>query len=74
MIQTGTIRPFPVILVGEREWDGLVDWLREHALADHRIEPSELALLHLARDPSEVVEIVTNADRRQRRRPSRQLP
>jgi uncharacterized protein (TIGR00730 family) len=74
LIQTGTIRPFPVILVGEGEWDGLLDWLREHALADHRIELSELALLHLARDPSEVVEIVTNARRRQRRPRTRQLP
>lgn len=65
LIQTGTIRYFPVILVGDGEWDGLVDWLREHALADHRIEPAELSLMHVARDPDQVVEIVTRAHQRQ---------
>ena len=28
LIQTATIRHFPVILLGEGEWDGLLDWLR----------------------------------------------
>ena len=28
LIQTATIRHFPVILLGDGEWDGLLDWLR----------------------------------------------
>ena len=66
LIQTHTIRYFPAILVGEGEWDGLLEWLRERALADGRIEPSELALLHVESDPDEIVKIVAGAQRRQR--------
>ena len=58
LIQTRTIRHFPVVLLGEGEWDGLLAWLRERALADGRIGPEDLALLHVARDPATVCEIV----------------
>ena len=37
LIQTATIRDFPVILLGDGEWDGLIDWLADRALADGRI-------------------------------------
>ena len=40
LIQTATIRHFPAILLGEGEWDGLLAWLRERALADGRIGPA----------------------------------
>lgn len=71
LIQTGTIRHFPVILVDDGEWDGLLRWLREKALEDHRIESRELGLLRTAEEPDEVVEIVTSAHRRQRERRDR---
>jgi len=66
LIQTATISHFPVILVGDGEWDGLLGWLHDRALAEHRIEPSELALLHVTSEPAHVVEIITSAHRRQR--------
>ncbi len=65
LIQTRTIRHFPVILVGDGEWDGLVQWLRDGALADHRIDAIDLESLHLVRDPSQVCEIVDAACLRQ---------
>jgi uncharacterized protein (TIGR00730 family) len=65
LIQTGTIRHFPVILTGEGEWDGLVDWLRARALADRRIDAADLEVLHLAPGPAEVCEIVDAAHARQ---------
>lgn len=43
LIQTAPIKHFPVILVGEHDWDGLLDWLRTGALADRRIDPQDLA-------------------------------
>lgn len=68
LIQTRTIRHFPVILVdGGGEWDGLLDWLRTHALADGRIESSDLAELQVVGDPGEVTRIVVEAYERQRR-------
>ena len=66
LIQTHTIRHFPAILVGEGEWDGLLAWLRERALAEGRIDPADLGLLHTVADPSEVCEIVDAARLRQR--------
>jgi uncharacterized protein (TIGR00730 family) len=66
LIQTGTIRHFPVILLGEGEWDGLFQWLRARVLADGRIGPEDLELVHLVSDPAEAYAIVDAAQRLQR--------
>ena len=66
LIGTATIRHRPVILVGEGEWEGLIDWLRERALADARIDAADFALLRLASQPSQVREIVDAAHQRLR--------
>jgi len=63
LIQTDTIHHFPVVLVGEGEWDGLLDWLRARALADRRIDAADLTSLHTVRRAEEVVEIVDAARR-----------
>ena len=68
LIQTRTIRDFPVILVGADEWDGLLDWLRARAMADGRIGASDLSSLHRAEHPAAVLELVDEGHRRQRRR------
>jgi uncharacterized protein (TIGR00730 family) len=66
LIQTRTIRDFPVILLGAGEWDGLLAWLRERALAEGRIGTDDLGLLRWADEPAEVLELVQAAHRRQR--------
>ncbi len=66
LIQTGTIRHFPVIMLGAGEWDGLLEWLRSRVLADGRIAAEDLGVLHLVERPSDVCEIVDSARRRQR--------
>ena len=66
LIQTKTIRHFPVILLGAGEWDGLLEWLRARALADRRVEAADLEALQLARGPAEVLRIVEASRRRQR--------
>ena len=71
LIQTETIRHFPVILVGADEWAGLLDWLRGRALADHRIEASDLARLTVVGDPAEVARVVVAAYERQLREAGR---
>jgi uncharacterized protein (TIGR00730 family) len=65
LIQTQTIRHFPAVLVGDGEWDGLIDWLRARALADHRIDPSDLTEMRVVSDPDEVSRIVVAARERQ---------
>ena len=59
LIQTATIEHFPVILVGQGEWEGLLDWLRTTALADRRINEQDLTGLRTAATPAEVVQIVS---------------
>ena len=66
LIQTSTIEHFPLVLVGEGEWDGLLEWLRDRALADHRISRPDLDDLHVVADPAEIVEIVNVGVDRQR--------
>jgi uncharacterized protein (TIGR00730 family) len=66
LIQTGTIREFPVILLDGGEWTGMIEWLRSHALADGRITAADLAGLRVSDDPDEVVRIVSAAREVQR--------
>jgi uncharacterized protein (TIGR00730 family) len=65
LIQTRTIRHFPVLLAGDGGWEGLVQWLRSEALAKRRISAADLSLLRIVRDPSEICPIVDRAYRRQ---------
>jgi uncharacterized protein (TIGR00730 family) len=78
LIQTGTIRHFPVILVGGEEWEGLLEWLRSRALGDGRIDVGDLELLHVLERPEEICELVDRAHERQRaygrRQPRRSEP
>jgi uncharacterized protein (TIGR00730 family) len=66
LIQTGTIKHFPVILLGHTEWEGMLEWLRTHALADHRIAPDDLLTLKVSDDPDEVAAIIGRAHTAQR--------
>ncbi|HUH81181.1 MAG TPA: TIGR00730 family Rossman fold protein [Solirubrobacteraceae bacterium] len=66
LIQTQTIRHFPVVLVGDGEWAGLLEWLRACVLADRRIDASDLDVLHVVEQPAEVCAIVDAAHERQR--------
>jgi uncharacterized protein (TIGR00730 family) len=58
LIQTGKIRDFPVVLVGTRYWQGLIDWMRETQLKAGAVSEADIALLKLTDDPDEVVEII----------------
>ncbi|MGZ4195704.1 MAG: LOG family protein [Solirubrobacteraceae bacterium] len=73
LIQTATIRHFPVILLDERQWDGLLNWLRAAVLADRRIDEGDLRSLTIAATPGEVVQIVGAARDRQRAELTHQL-
>jgi uncharacterized protein (TIGR00730 family) len=61
LVATGKITKFPIVLVGSEYWAGLLDWLKATMLADGKIVADELALLHIADDPDEVVKIITDA-------------
>jgi uncharacterized protein (TIGR00730 family) len=58
LIQTDRIKPFPVILVGNDYWKGLLDWVREWLLETGKISPEDLNLIQLLDEPSEIVAAV----------------
>jgi uncharacterized protein (TIGR00730 family) len=72
LIQTATIRHFPVILLDGHRWHGLLDWLRTAVLADRRIDEGDLRSLTITTNPEEVVQIIDAA--RDRRRAERLRP
>lgn len=59
LIQTKKIRSFPVILVGRRYWQGMVDWMRQSVLDMGNIDAQDLQLFHVVDEPDEVCEIIT---------------
>src|SRR5579872_193777 len=61
LVATGKITKFPIVLVGTEYWSGLLDWMKTTMLAEGKIGAAELALLHVADDPDEIVKIVTDA-------------
>ncbi len=59
LIQTHKIRPFPMILVGREYWRGLLDWLRDQAVARGYLAGTDLNFLKVSEDPAEVMEHIT---------------
>jgi uncharacterized protein (TIGR00730 family) len=70
LIQTGKIRNFPVVLVGRSYWNGLLEWMRERMLREHKVAPEDVDLLSLTDDPGEVLALLSTAALRQARRPA----
>ncbi|MDQ3647148.1 MAG: TIGR00730 family Rossman fold protein, partial [Actinomycetota bacterium] len=56
--QTEKIRHFPIILFGSSYWSGLIDWLRDTALAQGNISAQDVERLELTDDPDRVLELV----------------
>ena len=61
LVQTGKITRFPIVLVGTAYWDGLAVWIKNRMLADGKISPGDVDLIHLVDEPDEVIEIITSA-------------
>jgi uncharacterized protein (TIGR00730 family) len=70
LIQTGKIRPFPVVLIGQAYWSGLVRWLHDPVLKEGKIAPEALKIFALVDSPEEAVSTI-EAALLTRRRPRR---
>ncbi len=58
LIQTKRIRSFPVILMGQDYWKGLINWLKGRLLKDNAISESDLDIFTLVDTPEEAVQII----------------
>ncbi len=58
LMQTGKIKPFPVILFGNEFWTGLLEWLRNTVLRQQLISESDFSLVRVCDYPEEVIDII----------------
>jgi len=59
LIQTRKIGRFPIILVGKKYWNGLIDWIKEEMLAEEKnIKEEDLNLLTLVDTSDEAVDAI----------------
>jgi uncharacterized protein (TIGR00730 family) len=58
LIQTGTSRRIPVILVGTAFWRGLLDWFRSQLVKDGMIEAKDMDLMQVIDEPANVVDAI----------------
>lgn len=58
LIQTGTSRRIPVILVGPDFWAGLVDWFRDTLVTEGMIDRDDLDIMQIVNEPREVLEAI----------------
>ena len=62
LIQTLKVPPFPVVVIGRRFWDGLLDWMRSTMLKEcGNINENDLELFHATDDVEEAVTIIHDA-------------
>lgn len=58
LIQTDKMTHFPIILMGVKYWQGLIDWMKNTAVKEGALSMKHLELIHLTDDPEEAVEII----------------
>jgi uncharacterized protein (TIGR00730 family) len=58
LIQTKRIKPFPVILVGNEYWSGLLDWIKEKMLSTGKVEDDDMFIFNVMDDPVEIVSYI----------------
>lgn len=61
LVQTGKIKPFPIILYGSVFWQGLVAWMHDTMQAEGYISAEDENLFHVVDSVDEVVAIVMSA-------------
>ncbi|MFB9235278.1 TIGR00730 family Rossman fold protein [Plantactinospora siamensis] len=62
LVQTGKVTRFPVVLMGEAYWAGLLDWLRDTMAADGKIGPVDLELVCVTDSVPVAVRHIVEAD------------
>ncbi len=61
LIQTLKQAHFPVILLGDGYWDGLITWVKDKMLGEFGyISPEDLDVFSVANTPAEAVKIITD--------------
>ena len=57
LVQTGKVRPFPIVLIGREYWQGLADWMEETMLKQGCIDAAERRLFTIVDDAAAAAKI-----------------
>ena len=57
LVQTGKVRPFPIVLIGREYWQGLADWMEETMLKQGCIDAAERRLFTVVDDAAAAAKI-----------------
>jgi len=74
LIQTGKVRHFPLVLMGEDYWGGLIEWMRARMAAEGKIARQDLELLLLTDDPAEARDHIVRGFEHRRTALKQKLP
>jgi hypothetical protein len=55
LIQTQSVKPFPIILVGSEFWGGLLEWIKDKFITNGTISKDDLLLIDIMDDVESVV-------------------
>jgi uncharacterized protein (TIGR00730 family) len=58
LIQTKKIGRFPIVLVGEKFWANLIDWIKKTLLREKMIHEEDLELFNLVDTPEDAVRVI----------------
>lgn len=58
LIQTQSVKPFPIILVGSDFWGGLLDWIKDKFIGNGMIAKDDLLLIDLMDDVESIVNFI----------------
>ena len=70
LIQTEKILRFPIILVGNDYWRGLIDWIKDTLLNEKYISASDLDLIEIVDTVDEVIDALSNFHKKELYRPN----
>lgn len=71
LVQTQKVSRIPMVLVGKKYWQGLIDWIKSSMLEDeHNISPADLNLFTLVDTPEEAVEHILDFYRNHKLNPN----
>ena len=61
LIQTGKVRQFPVVLMGEAYWGPLVAWMRQTMVGEGKVDATDMDLFTVTDDPAVAADVIIRA-------------
>lgn len=59
LIQTKKIGRFPIVLVGKKFWEGLIDWVKDVVMTQEKnIHPEDMNLISIVDNPTDAVKVI----------------